>query len=611
MCVSKLCSGSLVSVNSWRVSVQPSLVQQGMEFKCANCLRSHQNPKLLCCFHVFCDNCLSLRMEKDHRGRSCLSCPICHLVTFVSAEHVCSLPTVETSYCLEHKSSDLELYCKNCNTVICSQCTSEKHSNHDYALISSIFPAHKGEIEAKLVHLNNRLISVNKSMVQLDAQTTAVSTKEKLAESSVSNVARMVEEAMQSRSQQLCNQLHAIAHDRFESISSRKRDLTIVQAQLSSCLGFVRETLRSSSQKEIMMMKSTLLRQIEMLLSGRRKVSFADPPEEFNMKLDASPQSLVKSCLDLGRITSSSHSTSAKCRDQLPQEKKLANNLELSKLLVKRLSVPLLTLTDLKGPCGIAVNQNGEVMVAEGCADCISVFSLDGKKLRSFGQCGSALGDFACPCELDIDDDDNILVVDGSNRRIQKFTSDGKFLASAGSNGVGVLQFSEPDGIAVHPVTKNIYVVDNNTHRIQILNPDLTFLKMFGKEGSGRGYLHYPWGVACSCSGEVYVTDSGNCCVQVFTPDGQFLREFGRKGSGQGEFKWPTGISISVDGGIVFVSDYGNHRVSIFTSDGQFLKSIGRKGKRHGEFGNIRGVKVDRNGLVYVCDTDNNRVVLY
>lgn len=579
-----------------------------MEFKCANCLHSYDKPKLLSCFHVFCDKCLLQRIEKDQQGCSSLSCPICHLATFVSADQVASLPTVEANYCHEHKSSDLKLYCETCKKVICSECTTGKHQKHNYSLISKVFSVHKGEIQAKLVPLNDKLVSVSKSLVRLESQITAVSSKEKLIESGILNTTDTIQEALQSRRSELCDQVHVMTSDRLEELSSRKHGLITVQAQLSSCLGFIRENLRSCSQEGVMMMKNTLLKQVEILLQN--PIS-AGTKEEFGLKLEASPQSLMEGCLKFGKIVSceSLHDCTLVKVTTLVED--LPYNPELPKLLVQRLGTPLLTLTDLKGPCGVAVSHNGEVMVAEGCAGRITVFSQSGKKLRSFGKCGTAVGDFTCPCELDIDKEGNILVVDGSNRRIQKFTSKGQFLASVGRSGTGVLQFLEPDGIAVHPISRKIYVVDNNTHRIQILNPDLTFCLMFGKEGSGKGYLHYPWGVACSCTGEVYVTDSGNCCVQVFSSEGQFLREFGKKGVGQGELKWPTGISVSGDGSIVYVSDYGNHRLSIFSSEGLFLKSIGKKGKRCGEFGNIRGVKVDGNGLVYVCDTDNNRVVLY
>lgn len=561
---------------------------------------------------MFCDNCLSQRIKKVQKECSSLTCPICQLVTYLSTDEVSSLPTVEGGNCPEHEASCLKLYCETCQEVICSECASGKHPSHKCSQIPDVFPKHKAEIEAKLTPLNNELVSVSKLVAQLESHITAVSNKEELIESAIQNLTGMIEEALQTRRKELREELHDMTLNTLGVLASRKQHLVAVQAQLSSCLGFIKEGLRSCSQEKLVLMKNTLLKQVEILLNEKQTLTPVGPEEDFNIKLEASPQFLMEKCLEFGRVVSrDSDATPLKFSESFASPKKLTHDPELSKLLVQRLGAPVLTLTDLKGPCGVAVSQNGEVMVAESCADRISVFDRSGKRLRSFGKCGTAEGDFTCPCELDVDADGNVLVVDGSNRRVQKFTSKGIFLASVGRSGSGILQFSEPDGIAVHPINRKIYIVDNNTHRIQILNPDLTFCKVFGKEGNGKGYLRYPWGIACSCKGEVFITDSGNCSVQVFSCDGNFLREFGTKGTGQGELKWPTGISVSGDGCIVYVSDYGNHRVSIFSSEGQFLKSIGKKGKRAGEFGNIRGVKVDESGLVYVCDTDNNRVVLY
>lgn len=575
-----------------------------MEFKCANCLQSSSSsPNLLCCFHVFCKNCLSHRISSDQLGRLSLTCPICHLVTFVPES---SLPTMETSYCQEHQSADLQQYCETCLKVICVECAAVHHCQHTCKPVYEVFPAHKAEIEAKLIPLSDKFASVSQALVQVESQSISLSSKEKAIEAGIHNMIGMIRESLEGREDQLCDELHTIARDKLDHLVLQKDELVIIQAQLSSCLGFIREGLRSCSQQKVMMMKSTLLDQVEALLKEGLRSSSTCNIDDFSMKLEASPQRLMEEVSGFGRIVTPKNLLA--CCSVKPIQKSPLS-FDLAKLLVMRLGTPLMVLSDLKGPCGVAVTHNGEVVVAEGCAGRISIFSTSGKKLRSFGKCGTAAGDFTCPCELDIDHKGNILIVDGSNRCIQKFTANGEFLASVGAS--GTLQFSEPDGISVHPINKKIYIVDNNTHRVLILNPDLSLCDVFGKEGSGKGYLRYPWGIACSSGGEVYVTDSGNCCVQVFTPEGHFLRSFGKKGISSGELKWPTGISVSEDGSIVYVSDYGNHRVLIYASSGQYLRSVGSRGKRVGEFGNIRGISVARNGLVYVCDTDNNRVVIY
>ena len=49
----------------------------------------------------------------------------------------------------------------------------------------------------------------------------------------------------------------------------------------------------------------------------------------------------------------------------------------------------------------------------------------------------------------------------------------------------------------------------------------------------------------------------------------------------------------------------------MFTSEGQFVTSFGRKGEGPGELNSPDGIAVDDCGVVYVCDSGNNRVLMF
>jgi tripartite motif-containing protein 2/3/tripartite motif-containing protein 71 len=277
------------------------------------------------------------------------------------------------------------------------------------------------------------------------------------------------------------------------------------------------------------------------------------------------------------------------------------------KLPVQKLGTPIKTISGLKGPWGVTINQRGEIIIAEYSGHCISIFSPTGEKLQSFGSQGSEHGQFSEPCGVAVDDDGNILVVDSGNNRIQKFTSAGKFIKAVGKGGKKPLEFSNPYGIAFH---QKVYISDTHNHRIQILNPDLTFSCRFGSCGNDNGQFRYPWDAACDSTGNVYVADTSNHRIRVFTAEGQFLRKFGKKGSGNGELNYPSSISIDSED-VVYVAEDDNHRVSVFTCEGKFLTSFGTRGSGPGQFVHPRGIAVDKNGVVYVSDHDNDRLQLF
>ena len=59
---------------------------------------------------------------------------------------------------------------------------------------------------------------------------------------------------------------------------------------------------------------------------------------------------------------------------------------------------------------------------------------------------------------------------------------------------------------------------------------------------------------------------------------------------------------------MVYVTEAGNNRVSVFTCEGKFLTSFGSYGSGPGQFS---GIALDKNGVVYVSDINNNRLQLF
>ena len=267
-------------------------------------------------------------------------------------------------------------------------------------------------------------------------------------------------------------------------------------------------------------------------------------------------------------------------------------------------------ITTVGGPYGVAVSTSGDIVVSKDeNAECISVYSREGEKLRSFGSKGSKKGQFKYPWGVAVTSDNNILVADGCNYQIQMFNLEGRFITSVGQEGNGPLQFNYPSGIAVHP-SGRVFVADTINHRIQVLHHDLTYLHMFGSKGSAPGQFILPQDVACDSSGVVYVTDQYNHRVQLFTADGQFISTFGSEGSQHGQLHRPHSICVDSTN-TVYVTDY-NHRVSVYTSSGQFIKCFGTQGSGEEELNYPKGVAIDNiTGALYVCDCHNDRVVVY
>ena len=267
-------------------------------------------------------------------------------------------------------------------------------------------------------------------------------------------------------------------------------------------------------------------------------------------------------------------------------------------------SSSLLTISEVVGPWGVAVNQQREIVITENKANRISVFNVSGRRLRKFDlhNCSNEESppinerNDVLPSEVVIDDQGDILVAVRRSHCIEKFSADGQFIKSVGTKGKDKLQFNNPTGIAINSSNKKIYVTDVLNHRVQILNKDLTHFQSFGKHGNGNGEFVYPTSVACDSKGDVYVVDNENNRVQIFNSNGVYSRQFGKCGNEDGSFNRPVGIAIDIND-TLYVSERGNKRVSVFTSEGRFLTSFSG-----GETFDPCALAVDDTSVVYVCN---------
>ena len=261
----------------------------------------------------------------------------------------------------------------------------------------------------------------------------------------------------------------------------------------------------------------------------------------------------------------------------------------------------------LKGPRGITITKNGDVIFAERYGHCVKIRTPSGQS-RTIGSQGIKQGMFFEPHGIAVTSDEHILVTDCHNHRIQQFTMSGECNKVIGGKGKALLQFMHPRGLDVHPSGK-VFVAECTGDCIQVLNQDLSYSHRLANVGTA-GHFQYPFDIACDAQGVLYVADSWNHCIHKLTEDGTPLTKFGSAGSGKGQLNEPSAIVID-SRDFVYVTEKKNHRVSIFSSSGKFLHGFGGKGKAPGQFLQPCGVAVDRDGHLYVCNTDNDRIDIF
>ncbi len=298
-------------------------------------------------------------------------------------------------------------------------------------------------------------------------------------------------------------------------------------------------------------------------------------------------------------------------------------------------------------PCGLGVDAEGNLLVADCFNHCIRRVSLEGMVTTVAGVCGdradyldgpAAQARFFWPTHAIADTAGNIYVADSWNNRIRVITPDGMVSTLAGSvvgyrDGPGHLaRFGRPNGLVLDG-EGNILVADLDNNCIRKIDPDGMVTTLAG--GEERAYADgqalqarfgAPNSLAFDSVGNLYVAEAfyghnlpGWPRVRKIAPDGgvSTVAGNGQRGyadgpASQAQFDFPGGPSIDRDGSIYLADDF-NHCIRVIRPDGQVitLAGTGEPGYRDGpvqvaQFDHPVWTVIGLDGAIYVADSGNN-----
>ena len=282
----------------------------------------------------------------------------------------------------------------------------------------------------------------------------------------------------------------------------------------------------------------------------------------------------------------------------------------------------------LQQPAAIAVDSSGNIYIAdydnqrvrEVVAANSYILTAAGNGQYGFGGDGfnAPSSTLAGPRGIAIDQNGNVYIADEGNNRIRKISSAthsittvaGTGAAGYGGDGgpatAGLLNL--PAGVAVD-MAGNVYVADTGNNRIRkitVATGVITTVAGNGQNGySGDGgsavnsTLGSPSAVAVDASGNIFIADTLNVVVRKVSSSGIITTFAGGGISGVFLVK-PTGVAVD-SAGNVFIAD-GQHVRKADGSTGAIIAIDS------GTNYNPYGVAVDSTGIVYVADYLSNSV---
>lgn len=598
------------------------------QLNCSICFDLYTDPKLLQCFHIFCQHCLEPLVVRDQQD---LPCPTCRQFTPIGGEGVAGLQSAfhinhlleirksfqvaedrgaaseevdgsalgatssnrAVRFCSVHAREEVKLFCGTCNEVVCYKCALKggNHQNHDYEEINQAFEKYKKDITPSLEPMAKQVATIRKALAYLETHRGEVSEQRASIEYDIHNSFSQLQEALNIRKIELLITLHRITHGKLCSIVAQRDQMETTLAQLLGCLRFVRGSLQSSSKVDVLMTKENTASKVQELTTPLSP-DFLKPCTDVDMMFLASDE-MVSRCQKHGLVLASGAPDPSKCHVT-------GKGVEVA-VVGERATVTLQAVNFKDRACEELVKS----------FECVAVSEITHAKTSCSVE-RTGLSRYEISYRPTIKGRHHLHIkVEWQHIRGSPFSV--PVISPVEALGTPILvmrDVEKPWGVAINQ-RGEVVVTRGGRHCIFIFSPSGEKLRSFGLRGSGRGQLQNPRGVTTDVDGNILVADYGNHRVQKFSPDGFFLRAAGSFGNGPLQFSYPTDLAFNTSNNMVYVMDRDNHRVQVLNSNLTFYSTFGREGSAKGEFIYPYGIDCDSTGMVYVADSFNHRIQVF
>ena len=621
---------------------------------CGICLDSYKQPKLLKCFHVYCEQCL----QRLVRGGASFPCPQCRKVTPLPEGGVSNLPRAfyihylfEVEDALKKVSSSDKPMCNNCNKgreavrfcrtcgFVCQPCV-EIHQDWDdlkdhqvidpsttlvpplkKALFCASHPTKKTELYCETCDeliCRDCIIPIHRDH-QYDLVAESFSKQEKVIVDSLKPVKEQI--AMLEGAVKLVD-------TRCAAVVEQK---TAVVAEIHTVMAHLRQVLEARETELVSQTEQTAQQKLKSLAAQRDRFemqlgqlmschNFVEESQRtcsqweiLGMKSPLMKQineltgSFKPEILALAEETDVSFAHSFPevvktcqqfgkvCRHPLCPEKCRASGEGIKKVVIRGQAVTLsVEALDREGEAYLrpVESLSCEVVASDGSSRVRGTVKRRNDNIYDISYQPLTTGEY----QLHILIEEQLICNSPFTVTVlPNLTTPDKVIRN----------LRWPRGIALGE-ERQIVVSEVGVNLVSIINED-------GQKKPFGGFLgmRHPNGVAIDGGGNILVADLNNHRIQKFSPAGKHLQTVGTRGSGPLQFLQPLGLAVHPHTHKVYVAEYGNHRIQVLNSDLTYCSKFGSKGSNNGEFSYPKDISTDSHGNVYVVDSDNHRTQVF
>ena len=616
--------------------------------------------------------------------------------------------------CPEHDEL-MKIFCFDCNRVICRDCVLYDHREHKSDFVKKCAIEARKTLRQSLallqkIHAN--ITGADKKLAGTEAQ---VGSQEEEVCQIIKQSFHQLKSVLEQRETELMKKVLTLAQEKKDALTAQKKGLQMAQTEIQTLVEFVERNVENTSDQDLMGILSQLQSKVEEEEKRHQQLSldpatsaditccppspddiprdlgevfrfsFTPPtslqlgnpstavlkiPDHQNPTIRAELQSLVDSASSVpadvvGKGVGVYHITyTPRVRGRHDLTVKV-NGQDIVgspfRVFVKihptQLRRPVRTITGVNKPCGIAINNKQQLVVAEEGGKKITIRERDGKTLLTIES-----RKFRSPAGVATGPDGAIYVTDTDAHCLFKFNKDGHLVKTVKN------MFKWPNSIK--SINNRLYVCDYAKNVVKILDTDLNVIGTIQcsgpcdiAEGDDGVYLvgikkEEEVGIKKDEEEEEEVEkeeeeeeeeeeevekeeeeeeqvsekeenkeeeeeeeeeeekeeekeeeEDGMIGVYTFAPNGEFRRHLNIQPPSV-TLSYPSGICFDCSGHL-FVSQYGYgvECVYVFKPSGEHVATLGQtsSGVR---MGFPTGIAIDEDGFVYVCDYDSSKNVV-
>ena len=232
-----------------------------VEVMCEECTESGDKAEAFCrqCAIFICRECM-----KCHKRMKSFSSHEVVSLEDLKQGRAREIATKEppTKKCDVHEEP-LIIFCSDCNSLICRDCTVKTHKDHEFEFSKVAAPDTKIKLLDHLSPLRSAVSSLSSAVGDIQNTKLEVEAQGKSVADTIHTSFAQLQLVLQQRKQQLLHEASSRVEEKIDKLSAQEKKLTLANAQVQSVIDYTERFVSECSANEVMNMQTEIRRRIE------------------------------------------------------------------------------------------------------------------------------------------------------------------------------------------------------------------------------------------------------------------------------------------------------------------------------------------------------------